>query len=157
MKVIFLDIDGVLNTIEYIGRRRELGISGHDENGVSLFDPVMIERLNEIIIATNAKIVISSCWRMLYTINELRNIWRERNILGEIIDTTSVGSMRERGIEIREWLDEHENKIDSYVILDDDSDMLPSQFKNLILTNWKTGMNDEHVRKAIKTLNDKYR
>ena len=153
MKIIFLDIDGVLNTEKYIMERFNQHLSIHDENNVSLFDPEMIEKLNKIINETGAKIVISSCWRILYTLEELRNIWIEREILGEIIDRTPITSMI-RGKEVEYWLNKYGDKVDSYVILDDDTDFLSSQFRNLVVTSWKDGMSDEHVKKAISILNE---
>jgi len=53
MKIIFLDIDGVLNVIP----------QGRDKYGM-IFHPEFVENLKYIIEQTNAKIVISSSWRI---------------------------------------------------------------------------------------------
>ena len=51
MKIIFLDIDGVLNVIP----------QGHDEYG-AIFHNHFIDNLKRLIDKTNAKIVITSTW-----------------------------------------------------------------------------------------------
>ena len=54
MKLIFLDIDGVLNYEGY-GRLTR--------SGTRFVDPVLIKRLKKIIDCTGAKVVLSSTWR----------------------------------------------------------------------------------------------
>ena len=154
MKVIFLDIDGVLNTEKYIMDLLHKNLSTQDSDWCDFFDPKCIAKLKEIIDQTGAKIVISSTWRFL-GLDILRKKFEERGVSGEIIDKTPLSrSMRERGYEIQAWLDNHE-EVESYVILDDDVDMLPSQLKNLVVTSWKDGISNENVKQAIKILNDK--
>lgn len=59
MKVIFLDIDGVLNNNDYYERRSKGLINNkHD------IDELLISRVNDIVEATNAVIVVSSTWRL---------------------------------------------------------------------------------------------
>lgn len=131
MKVIFLDIDGVLNVIS----------QGHDEYG-SLFHKHFEDNLRHIIEQTGAKIVISSTWRMS-GLKQMQAMWKHRNLAGEVIDCTPhcaqlVNAQKfkhydevERGHEIQEWLDEHP-EVTNYVILDDDNDMLFTQSENFI-------------------------
>jgi len=130
MKVIFLDIDGVLNV------RRH----GRDRFG-SLFHSQFVKNLKQLIIKTNAKIVISSSWRF-NGLDEMQKMWIERELPGEVIGITPFTAQYEatesasfmdrckRGCEIREWLKTH--PVDSYVILDDDNDMLQSQQSNFV-------------------------
>lgn len=120
MKVIFLDIDGVLNVIG----------QGHDEYG-QIFHKHLMDNLKRIIDETGAKIVISSSWR-LSGLLAMQEMWKKRELAGEVIDVTpnltygaGLKSSTPRGKEIQTWIDN--NKIESYVILDDDTDMLPSQ------------------------------
>jgi len=70
-----------------------------------------------------------------------------------------------RGHEIKYWLDNTNDNIESYVILDDDDDMLDSQLNNFV----KTSDNIDHIdcidigygltklcaKKAIQILNEK--
>ena len=64
MSMLFLDIDGVLNSQTYITKK-------HNETGkclggstVEMLDPDAISELNRIIDRTSAEIVLSSTWRM---------------------------------------------------------------------------------------------
>lgn len=62
MKLIFLDIDGVLN---YEGYERLT------RSGTRFVDPILIKRLKKIIDCTGAKVVLSSTWRRgIYDIRE---------------------------------------------------------------------------------------
>lgn len=132
MKVIFLDIDGVLNV--YCQSRDKYGCNFHQH---------FIDNLKEIIDTTNAKIVISSSWRM-DGINTMKDMWSFRKLPGTIIDvtpnlhykisTSGVDIDYCRGDEIQAWLDKHTD-VTNYVILDDDSDMLDSQKSNFVQTS----------------------
>jgi hypothetical protein len=88
IKIIFLDIDGVLN----------LCYPKHDKFG-RIFHPHFVDNLKMIIDETDAKIVISSTWRA-DGIERLRELWKYRNYPGEIIDITPFSKSRIRGKEI---------------------------------------------------------
>lgn len=131
MKIIFLDIDGVLNVYP----------QGRDKYGPK-FHSNFVENLKEIINKTNAKIVISSSWKS-DGLDILKSMWRYRNLPGEIIDITPdlyfIYSEKEddsycRGDEIQLWLDKHP-EIVNYVIIDDDDDMLQTQMNNFVRTS----------------------
>lgn len=146
MKVIFLDIDGVLN-VHYPER---------DEYG-SLFHPQFEDNLRHIIQQTDAKIVISSSWRHS-GLDIMKEMWDDRNLAGEVIDVTASRSQHdiesgggrmpfneraERGWEIQEWIDKY--KPEKYCIIDDDNDMLPNQLPYFVQTldNWEHEGNEE--------------
>ena len=61
IKIIFLDIDGVLNTENYNLVLKRKGKICQDEYG-ALFDPNAVKQLKRIIDATNADIVVESSW-----------------------------------------------------------------------------------------------
>lgn len=195
MKIIFLDIDGVL----------AVNHQQHDDFG-SLFHEAYVDNLKHIIDSTGAKIVISSSWRKSGLV-EMLNMWKQRNLPGEVIDTTCSlyikkgggiqfwnnklqeqptpsinGYSIPRGCEIEYWLKdkgyyyipwsiEEQNKIieksgiESYVILDDDSDMLLCQAKRFVKTsgnkdhpdciNVGYGLTKQCAEKAIEILNNK--
>lgn len=63
MKVIFLDIDGVLNSNDWYVKTR--GVGGYNGGDI---DPECIELINDLIDATGAKIIMSSSWRSDYEI-----------------------------------------------------------------------------------------
>ena len=132
-KIIFLDIDGVLNVIG----------QGYDSFG-QLFHKHFEDNLRWIVEQTGAKIVISSSWRIT-GLQDMKNMWKRRNLPGEVIDITpteidvverKICEFRDdvkRGHEIQLWIDD--NDVKNYVILDDDSDMLPSQLNNFVRTS----------------------
>lgn len=160
MKVIFLDIDGVLVNRHFWFKLQAQNKKPRDEEHTHLFDPVCISNLNELVEKTGAKIVISSTWRYL-GIDRLREIFKRRNMLGDIIglttierfeDVSSIYSGESRGRQIQEYLDTHP-EIENYVIIDDDSDMLESQMNNFVHTTFDHGFLKAHLDDAIKILN----
>lgn len=124
MKIIFLDIDGVLNVIPH----------EYDQYG-SLFHKQFENNLRNIIEKTDAKIVISSTWRKS-GLHVMKSMWMHRGLAGEIIDCTPQIYYNHnkvvRGHEIQEWLNKNP-QVTSYVILDDDKDMLTYQLENFVL------------------------
>ena len=174
MKIIFLNIDWVLNSEKWYIERFDKNLYPNLENyPLCEFDPLAIEQLNLLTDKTNAKIVISSTWRMGRTIDELKKLFEEVGIKGEIIGITphltfSDGHGVDRGNEIKRWIDinckrwyneifgeddSEKFNLESYVILDDDPDMLLEQKDNFVRTSWRDGLTALHTRKAIKILN----
>ena len=121
MKVIFLDIDGVLNC-EMWYRRRFEELDRTEETGnypFYEFDPILIDRLNKIIDNTGAKVVVSSTWRLGRSVTELQELLDRVGFIGEVIDTTPhfiangtdnddnrIAYTIPRGCEIEWWLKE---------------------------------------------------
>jgi acyl-coenzyme A synthetase/AMP-(fatty) acid ligase len=142
MKIIFLDIDGVLNVIG----------QGRDQFG-SIFHKHFEDNLRYLIEQTGAKIVISSSWRFS-GLDIMKDMWLKRNLPGEVIDITPYCAMIhedesyesyesvERGYEIQEWLNKHP-EVENYVILDDD-DMLDSQLNNFVKTSENSHCNEDN-------------
>jgi hypothetical protein len=117
MKVIFLDIDGVLNSNDwYVYRRDNVPMdSVSAQYPFYEFDPRAIERLNRIIESTEAKIVVSSSWRHGETVESMQILFDRIQLKGEIIGLTpslhckkpyidSGGYTIPRGCEIDWWL-----------------------------------------------------
>lgn len=149
MKVIFLDFDGVITTLE-----SRFNLS-----------KVKMEMVKDIVDATGAKIVISSCWRYNTLEDTIKSITTVSNrvpepflMASDVIGVTkrlypARGETRVlRGSEINLYLEEHPD-ITNYVILDDDTDMLPEQFSHFIHTDTYLGISEEDVLKAIEILN----
>ena len=68
-KYLFLDIDGVLNHDEWFESEQ---YKKHQENWQkSMFDPVCVERVNKILEATGARLVVSSSWRSMTDLEEI--------------------------------------------------------------------------------------
>lgn len=168
MKLIFLDIDGVLALIH----------KERDEYGV-LFHPEFVENLKLIIESTGAKIVISSSWRSS-GLEIMQEMWVKRGLPGEVIAITPRSKHRFRGLEIEEFLSNNmqfqrinyskelqknyieTSKCKNYVILDDDSDMTYNQREHFVKCSCNFthsdslggyGLTKQCAEQAIKILN----
>lgn len=120
MKVIFLDVDGVLNSEHWY----KVNHKKHPERCriETAIDPRYVRNLKKIINRTEAKIVLSATCRGSVKQKKnhyLRTILKQYGL--EIYDYTPHTGM-ERGIDIQEWLNHH-REVTNIVILDDDSDM----------------------------------
>lgn len=109
MKVIFLDVDGVLNNFNLLSRY-----------GFNYIDGGYVSLLAQIVRATGARIVLSSSWRLK---DEDRSIVESALRLNglEIDDQTPDLRGRSRMEEISLWLKDHPDVV-KFVILDDDED-----------------------------------
>lgn len=141
MKVIFLDVDGVLNH----GRQ------------IEKIEDDKIQLLKQIIDKTNARIVLSSDWRLwLGKGDEDVALLQEnlKSIGAEIMSKTPYLKCDYRGAEIYQWINEWQGEvIDKFVILDDRDDMKPYMNK-LVQTSFNLGLQEKHVKKAIQLLNE---
>lgn len=155
MKIIFLDIDGVLNSGKYI---KSVGPELWD-NPVNQMDPLAVARLNKITDATGAKIVVSSTWRVAFIshptpVPALQECMKSYGITGDVIDMTPDkpnSTRNRRGKEIQLWINEHFNDIEKFVIIDDDSDMGRIR-THQVLTKFEDGLQDFHVDRIIEIL-----
>lgn len=147
IKVIFLDVDSVLNS-KYT---QEL-----TKKGAVFIETRLVEKLQAIIEETDAEVVLSSDWR--YDRNdprynsdflELQELLRQYGI--EFYDYTPETHPFWRGGEIQEWLDKHP-EVESFVILDDRNDIEPNMDR-LVQTLNGEGITDENVAEAIGLLN----
>jgi len=161
-KIIFLDFDGVLqidnHSNPWQGDANLLeGYDDRDEYGL-LFDYDCTERLQQLIEATDAEVVISSSWRHL-GLQMMMDMWQERQMPGELIDiipmydqqSTGRFTSMSRGECVQEWLEE--NKCKCYVIIDDVDDFLQEQKGRFVETDYYLGFQEEDLKKAIGILN----
>lgn len=155
MKVIFLDIDGVLNSHNYLTRP--------DLQPDSIFqniDPQKIQLLGEIVKATGAKLVLSSSWRNSLTAALQPADYEGRCLIGALalhglalFDKTPFLE-EERGAEIQQWLAGH-GDTDRFAILDDDHFDWGGLEPYWVKTSYYTGLTGEHAAAAIDLLNGK--
>jgi len=163
MKIVFLDFDGVLNSWAFFemtkGARAEEGITDL-ERWVRKVDPAAVAELDRICTTAGADVVVSSTWRQLHALADLRQILERRGFTGRIIGKTprlpphGVRSCP-RGLEIQEWLDATRRPVESFVILDDDNDM-EHLIDRLVLTSFRTGLTAGDADKAINVLRRPY-
>lgn len=158
MKVLFLDIDGVLNSGAWFKLRSPTPRDASEiEYWRTHIDPVAVGRMNRVAQATECTFVLSSTWRILHSLEEMNEILRSVGAVFQVTDETPDGAKEEiydkfgsheRGAEIYDWLQEHP-KVTNYVIVDDDSDM-GILAPRLVQTDFDTGLQDSHVLEIIE-------
>ena len=157
-KFIFLDIDGVLNSMDFLhlnvlnARVNKTDFKGKDIHG-HLFDPRCVLALDCLIKATDADIVITSDWRFA-GLDAMKQLWSDRGLPGNIVGITSFsGGIRGQDIYDYMRINDIYPVIDKYLIIDDDSDFLDSQLPHFIQTGFKFGLSFDDVLKGIDILN----
>ncbi len=173
MKIIFLDIDGVLNSEEWMRSRSTSDIDSRYP--FYEFCPDLVDNLNYITDSTGAKIVVSSSWRIGRSVEDLQALFKNVGVTGEVIDKTPSMVIKDegytipRGCEIERWLDLRkfqrinwsrekqlecikECGIENYIIIDDETDMLYRQHEHFIKTSWKHGLSKYIADKAVEIL-----
>lgn len=135
MKVLFLDIDGVVNS------RNTTNF-----NDLWPLDPYMAFLIGRIQLQTGCEIVLSSSWR--YHPDGLETV--SKRIVKPLDTTPKLNGSR--GEEIQAWLDVHP-EVDTYAILDDDTDILAGQAPNFFMTTFDEGLTDEIAEAVIRHLN----
>ena len=161
MNIIFLDIDGVLNSEKFYVARQDQIIAGtwDVEYPLSEFDPGSISILNSITDDNYAKLVLSSCWRIGKDIKAIKELFVQVGITGECIGKTMT--IKEgygfRGNEIHQWMQDNKDllgesiaKYRRYVILDDDTDMLYWHRNNIVHVDRFVGLTKGDAYKCHK-------
>lgn len=153
MKIVFLDIDGVLNEDSTPTRTKSRAI---------FIDRDKLLRLKRIVDATGAKIVLSSTWRYdrddpKYNGDFLELREALQNVGLDFYDYTPEDAIGiRRGMEIKVWLGLHP-EVSRYIILDDN--LFDFKERGLLPRLIKTefgygGLTNEHIQEAIDLLNE---
>ena len=181
-KIIFLDVDGVLNCLGESYRSHRYGSN--------VIEKFLMERLEFIIEKTGAEIVLSSSWHLetfKYQMTNMRFKYLDKikgrtprgftseNNLGFDIDILAENNncndlimkshsdddwfhITNRGDQIRQWI--YENDFDGhYVVIEDEiTDVIerslnPIDSKFVVETNMNNGMLHEDAMEAISILN----
>lgn len=154
-KIIFLDLDGVIHPFNEPDKL-------FDFNGflAERLNQKSVKVLNEIILATDCEIVISSDWRQHYTLLELQKIFEANKIIKTPIDVTPCVEFtnalfleRDRVIEINQFLVEHKDMIGTFCVVDDMN--LPIDNLVLCARPYNEGIKQTGIKeKIIKILNN---
>ncbi len=151
-KVIFLDIDGVLNGNLFVPKDDKFGV---------LIGNTRLNLIKQIIDATDAKIVLSSSWKEHWEKNEKEcdDVGREIN---EIFSTIGLSIFdktpeyhNDRKQEIIVWLRDHP-EVSKFVVIDDNpfaEDILRNHF--VLTSHLRYGVDEDDAHNAISILNGK--
>lgn len=148
MKVLLIDVDGVLNN-DNTNATAPSGAMGVSDSKIKL--------LKQIVDATGAKVVLCSSWKNDIDgkdYNYLSNKLYHKGGIKIYSQTPNISSSR-RGLEISAWLAQHP-EVTNWVVIDDIrfSDYDRREFaQHLVITNTKYGLIENDVEKAIEILN----
>ncbi len=164
MKLVFLDIDGVLNSEPFLRALapapEQLAVLESDL-WPRMIDPVLVARLETLVTRTQARVVISSSWRHGRSLPWFARVLRDRGFTGEIVGITAdfeeSGDPRSkrlysrRGDEIKAWLEGWGEHVESFVVLDDTPDM-DAVRDRFVHTSADDGLTDADVDAAVAIL-----
>ena len=162
MNYIFLDIDGVLNSKDFL-----LNLS--ERQKLAWVDPFNIELLAQLVHRSDSKVILSSSWRLGFDDNmkpirkdgitqKLVDELNKHNII--LFDKTielNVNDDWARPYEIKHYIKKNLSKSDKFVILDDEDCGLRAMYgDNFIQTEFNNGgLKEEHIQQAYKLFNVK--
>jgi hypothetical protein len=178
INLIFLDIDGVVNSEEFIvwTRTTDEGKEFIKNGGHYWVDPKVVKMIMDVCVECDAKIVLSSSWRyysLEATKEELKRYRDLQPLLTLLVGVTPRLSL-DRGIDCTrgeeiQWFLEHMNTYPGspesrcydyeyfklskranvkYCIIDDDTDMLESQQAFFVNTDFLTGLTKDDITKV---------
>jgi hypothetical protein len=165
MKVLFKDIDGVLNREGYdaevphdllLGVHNQMRRFRRDDvhRRLKWLLPEAVERVNRILDASGAKLVISSTWRLTTTQEEIQILLGARGLTHTIFSMTpelprKMSEIVPRGKEIGAWLQANPG-VTSFVILDD-CGVEPYSAQHVWVDPW-VAITDDNVKRALEIL-----
>lgn len=143
MKIVFLDMDGVVNNWSTFKTR----------SFYEAIEPEKVRLLNPLIERTQAQIVMSSTWRVSKSAEWLGRELHRHGLKDPqwVIGATPILNGLPRGQEIALWCERHKVRHNDIVILDDTSDMAHLRHR-LVQTSMDTGLLNTHVERAVKML-----
>lgn len=141
MRIVFLDIDGVLNRTGY-RPVESLGLR-------SWIEPELATRLSRLVRTIDAVIVLISDWRRGRELAHLAQELQSAGIDGRLLGATPVLG-GERWREIEAWMAEHDVSAQNIAIVDDGYDMGPLASR-FVRVSPLAGL-DEHAARAVVAL-----
>lgn len=169
MYLLFLDFDGVLNSQQ--STKMHWRKNGKKTIFVNedCFCPISCSNLLHIVEQVpELRIVVSSSWRLMHDLSELKSILKNTCGIEEhlILGTTPRlrrpdGRSSQRGEEIQAWLDTNTKvpegspllplwSVQDFVIVDDDSDMAHLRDTNFLQTDYMLGLTLHDANRIIK-------
>ena len=154
-KIIFLDLDGVI----VVGWNTSKQYLWGDQEK---FDQKCVNVLNDIIRQTDAEIVLSSDWRHHFTLEQLDQMFKYFGVIKSPIDTTKTSPLYTandleggRVEEIKMYIDEHNDEIEQWVVVDD-LNMVDLEPNFVNCPKWVEGIKQSGIKqKIINILNER--
>lgn len=148
--IIFLDVDGVLNTRGMF----TAGIKGTGRERIeNELNDDLVGRLANLVRRTNARIVVSSSWRYCLVNMDVLGRRLAKNQIAILDKTIMPIDSSVRGDQIENWLKKWSDRWSTFIILDDSTDMLPHQMDRFIQIDEETGLTEDDVEIAVRLLN----
>lgn len=150
--MIFLDIDGVLNSAQFLAENTNgegVIIVDGALDATAHIDPLRVARLNRLIDATGAEVVLSSSWRQLFGLEKTQASLQARGFAHDL----AAGTVRLVGQPRHAEIEGHLAALAArprFVILDDAEDAGRGFERNFI--HVPDGLEDEHVERACRIL-----
>jgi len=138
-KIVFLDLDGVLLTLQ------------PDKPGYQ-FSKEAVAALNFLTGVSGAEVVVSSSRRETLTPPNLRSLLESAGVTGYVVGCTPHISVFGRAGEIQFFVDEHRLKIASWVVLDDDPSLAEELGIRLVMVDERVGLTLENAKRAAQIL-----
>lgn len=143
--LLFLDFDGVLNSNEWVWT--------HPENRGDRFihiDPSRVEIMNRLVDKLNCHVVISSAWRILFNLSDLRGGLRGKGATfwNRIVAKTD-SKMGIRGDQIARFANRYP---DARIVIIDDSTDMGHLMPFLVRTNADTGIVEADIDRAVAVI-----
>ncbi len=166
MQLIFLDIDGVLNSVQslhYYAHLASKGLLAAESDGSTWevsgcihFCPIAASNFRVLLRELpDAKIVVSSSWRKS-RMDNVEKLFKEHDLPFDRIIGTTPALWTRRGIEIQKWLDDNAALAPTdFVIIDDDGDMEHLKEKHLVQTNGLLGFTYPEVLQIVARFRQK--
>lgn len=146
LKIIIIDIDGVLTHDK----------ADHKLDGTSLlYDPKCVNRLNRLISAREAKLVVCSQWGIGQTVESMQKMLTDMGVVGEVIELVPnlSNDCYTRYDKIAAWLENYPNKgiIEGLVLIDDNSSTR-HLYRKVNTSRKRGGMLEKHLSGALEAI-----
>eukprot|EP01084_Bolivina_argentea_P101686 182269_1 len=151
IKILFLDIDGVLNTLPQS--------TESSTNPKHFLPEIRLKRLKNIIDCTNCKIVLSSSWRLREF--SKKTLWEKFGSVGIDVKSTYIGDTpiikKHRTFQIEQYIIDSKKKISAWCAVDDmdlDSTVQTAEImkQHFVKTNLSHGLTESKMNEIIAVL-----
>jgi len=151
VKLVFCDIDGVLNSRTFIdGATLSQTLEMHSlEWWAEMLDPVAVQRLNRLLRETGAVVVVISSWRLANPPKRLQAILELGGFEGRVVGITPRLSGHPRGKELLVYLT---NLPPCPFVIEDDNEHMCELESYRIRPSAEEGLQDAHIEKAKRVL-----